>query len=406
MRDPARSSAPSATPDPADGRDHRSRSAVAVGALSTVLATALTTGLAAVLALGLVGPAGRSAGEPAAAAAQLLGAPDVGPERARPRGRAQAGFSPGFAIIDAPPRRLRQDLAGMRRVGARSVRIDVSWARIQPRPGVFDWSDTDRVVAEARRHRLRVLAVIGYEPPWARGYHSDGRARSVDPAAFAAFAGAAARRYRRGVHAWEIWNEPNTRRFWGAQPDPAAYARLVDTTAPAIRANDPGAPVLVGGLAPAVDEPDRSEIAPETFLARFYESVSSRLVFNAVSVHPYSYPAMPDGTQSWNTFHKLHKIYALMQRAGDGGKKIWLTEYGAPTGRSARSVSVRRQGAMLARAHRQASRLSFVGPIYFYSYRDHRSAPRDPEANFGVVRHSGRPKKSFWTLRRALRREG
>lgn len=365
--------------------------------------------VSAALSLGAVGAPLCNAAEPttAAPAVRTAIAPSAGaPAPAARRGGSRVGFSQGFGIIDTPLPQLRRDLRGMRRVGARSLRIDVSWARIQPRPGVFDWRDTDRVVREARRHRMKVLAVIGYEPSWARTYHSDGRTRPVDPRAFAAFAAAAARRYSRGVSAWEIWNEPNTRRFWNVAPDPAAYARLVDAAAPAIRAHDPGSPVLVGGMAPAVNEADGSEIAPETFLEGFYAAVSSRLVFNAVSVHPYSYPAMPDGTQAWNTFHKLHALHAIMRRAGDGRKRIWLTEYGAPTGRSSRAVSVRRQGAMLARAHRRASSLDFVGPIYFYSYRDSRADASDPEANFGVVRHAGKPKRSFWTLRRALRREG
>ena len=390
MRSPARSCASLATLAPRISR--------------AVVAAAVT----ATLVLGGADAAGRGPGGSAATSPdQPRSAPPlVAAERSRPRGRAQVGFSPGFEIIDASPRQLRRDLAGMRRVGARRVRIDLSWARVQPRPGVYDWSDTDRVVAAARREGLRVLAVVGYEPVWARTYDVDGRARSVDPAAFAAFASAAARRYARGVQAWEIWNEPNTQRFWHVPPDPAAYARLVDLAAPAIRAHDRRAPVLVGSLAPATDEPDGSEIAPETFLRGFYAAVSSRSVFDAVSVHPYSYPAMPQGRQRWNTFYKLGELHALMRHAGDGGKRLWLTEYGAPTGRSDRAVSARRQASMLVQAQRRAARLDYVGPLFFYSYRDHRKALRDPEANFGIVRHSGSPKRSFWTLRRALRREG
>ena len=286
------------------------------------------------------------------------------------------------------------------------MRIDISWATVQSSRGPYDWSDTDRVLRAARAARLRVLAVIGYEPTWARSYDESGRARPVDPQAFAGFAAAAAHRYSRQVAAWEIWNEPNTRRFWRAAPDPAAYARLVEATTPRLRAHDPGAPVVVGSMAPAVDAGDGSEISPRTYLAGFYRAIGHLRLFDAVSVHPYSYPAMPDGKEDWNTFYRLSSLNAVMRRAGDGHTPLWLTEYGAPTGRHARAVSQQRQAQMMVRAQRRATRLPYVGPIFFYSYRDRSARARDLESNFGVVRHSGRPKRAFWTLRRELRRKG
>ena len=277
---------------------------------------------------------------------------------------------------------------------------------MQSSQGSYDWSATDRVLRAARAARLRVLAVVGYEPVWARTYDDAGRARPVDPGAFAGFAAAAAHRYSRQVAAWEIWNEPNTRRFWHAAPDPAAYARLVEATTPQLRAHDPGAPVVVGSMAPAVDAGNGDEISPRTFLDGFYDEIAGLRLFDAVSVHPYSYPAMPDGKQYWNTFYRLSSLNALMRQAGDGHTPLWLTEYGAPTGRHARAVSEGRQAQMMVRAHRRATRLSYVGPIFFYSYRDRSARRWDLESNFGVVRHSGRAKRSFWTLRRELRRKG
>ena len=371
---------------------------------------ALAGALIATLAL-----AGPASSEPdpatAVAAATSSGAAPAAPARSAPtvaasRRRAATGFSPGFDILYADPARLRRDLAGMRRAGARQVRIDISWATVQSSRGPYDWSDTDRVLRAARAARLRVLAVIGYEPTWARSYDESGSPRPVDPEAFAGFAAAAAHRYSRQVAAWEIWNEPNTRRFWRAAPDPAAYARLVEATTPRLRAHDPGAPVVVGSMAPAVDAGDGSEISPRTFLSGFYARVAHLRLFDAVSVHPYSYPAMPDGKEDWNTFHGLSSLNAVMRRAGDGHTPLWLTEYGAPTGRHARSVSQQRQAQMMVRAQRRATRLPYVGPIFFYSYRDSSARVRDLESNFGVVRHNGRPKRAFWTLRRELRRKG
>jgi hypothetical protein len=244
--------------------------------------------------------------------------------------------------------------------------------------------------------------VLCYEPAWAQTETPSGEPASVDPGGFSAFAGAAAARYAGRVAAWEIWNEPNLEGFWRARPDPTAYARLVEATAGQIRSRSPEAGIVVGALAPAVDAPDGAEISPETFLREMYGSLTRRDLFDAVSIHPYSYPAMPDDPEAWNTFHRLPAIHRLMRDAGNGDARLWLTEYGAPTGRSERAVSARRQAAMLVKALRRARSLDFVGPIYFYSYRDSSVAPADPEANFGVLTHRGRPKSSFWALRRAL----
>ena len=324
-----------------------------------------------------------------------------GPSRTSARrvkaGRS-VGFSPGFELMYASDADLRRELTGMRKLGVRRLRIDVSWALTEPSRGQFDWSVTDRVVREARAAGLRVMGILCYQPDWAETGTS-----FVNNGGFAAFAGAAARRYAGAVSAWEIWNEPNLERFWSPKPDPVAYARLVEATAQQIRVNAPKAKVVVGALSPAVDAADGSEMSPETFLRAFYNAVSSRSLFDAVSVHPYSYPAMPDGDEEWNTFHRLPQMHELMRSYGDGRKRLWLTEYGAPTGSSDRSVSPSLQAAMMVQAVRQARRNKYVGPIFLYSFRDRAVAPEDPESNFGVVQYDWRPKAAYRALHRALR---
>ena len=333
-------------------------------------------------------------------AAPLVRGEGAAPERVGGSGTRQVGFSPGFGLIDAGPKRLRRELHGMRALGARQVRIDVSWARVEHARGRYDWTDTDRVVQAAHAARLRVLGVLDYQPGWA------GRAGTgvgQDPSRFAAFAAAAAARYAGRVAAYELWNEPNLGTSWPGGPDPEAYARLVASTSEVLRGADPAAAVVAGSLAPAVDAADGSELSPETFLRRFYAAIPEPGLFDAVSVHPYSYPALPSRAAEWNTFHRLPAIHDVMVSGGDRRLKLWLTEYGAPTGRASRAVSDRRQARMLVSAVRRAGRLDFVGPIFVYSFRDAGPDLHDPEDNFGVLDHRGRPKASFWALRRLLR---
>ncbi len=50
------------------------------------------------------------------------------------------------------------------------------------------------------------------------------------------------------IRSWQVWNEPNIQAFWATGPDPAAYVRMLDAVGAAIRAVDPGAEIVAGGL--------------------------------------------------------------------------------------------------------------------------------------------------------------
>lgn len=314
--------------------------------------------------------------------------------------RVPLGFSPGFSIMEESLGDLRRDLDQMRALGVTRIRLDLSWARVEGARGQYDWSQPDRVFGEARKRGIAVLAVIGYQPGWAQRYDGAGRPLPVDAAGFARFAGAAAERYRSQVGAWEIWNEPNLRRFWTAAPDAAEYAALVNAVAPRLRAGDPGAPVLVGSMSPANDAPGET-VSPMTFLRGVYARVPLEN-FDAVSVHPYSYPAMPTGLEEWNTFFRMNQLRQIMTANGDSGSRIWLTEYGAPTGSSSESVSEQVQAAMLVSGIREARRRSYTGPLYLYSLRDAGTDAGEREDNFGVLTYDRRAKAAYGALRQEV----
>lgn len=110
-------------------------------------------------------------------------------------------------------------------------------------PGLDDWSSADRTVTSARAHGLQVLAMIGYTPAWARPTGSGDKTPPTDPTSIKPFAQAAAARYAPlGVHAWEIWNEPNIATYRAPRPNVGAYARLLGTAASGIHVVDPGRP--------------------------------------------------------------------------------------------------------------------------------------------------------------------
>ena len=133
--------------------------------------------------------------------------------------------------------------------------------------------------------------MLGYTPSWARSGGTN-YYPPKNPADFANFARTAARRYApMGVHTWEIWNEPNLAMFWSPKADPVAYATLLRGAYPAIKSVDRTATVVTGGLAPTSD--NGKDVAPISFLAAIYFH-GAKGNFDAVGMHPYSYPVRAD----------------------------------------------------------------------------------------------------------------
>lgn len=385
------------TPARRVGRARRTVSVVALTGLVLSLAGAPTPSTAATAA----GTADRA--QVSAPVASLADTTTSARKKKRRFGKMRVGISTGFSITYADDARLDNDLTKAKRFGADQLRLDISWALIQPERNVVDWARTDRLFNRAKAKGVNVLAVIGFAPEWGK-YQSGPQEGAVRPEAFADFVDAAARRYKFKAAAWEIWNEPNQTRSWIAPPDPAAYARVVEAASKPIRRHDPKAKILMGSLAPAVDDPAGVEISPITFLEGVYDAGIRRGAYDAVSVHPFSYPALPSGDEEWNTFNRLPDIYSVLRRNGDGRKPLWLTEYGARTGSSERSVSYKRQSRLMVDAYREAKKLPFVQALFFYSLRDAADNLREPEDNFGMLKFNGQPKPVYKKLKRLIRK--
>jgi len=309
------------------------------------------------------------------------------------------GVSPGHWLGELSEPDLDRDLDLVASLGAGWIRLDVPWEAIEPSRGVFDWSGTDRVVRAARRHGLEVVGILAYTPPWARSPGTSHRAPPTDPAGFARFAGSAAARYAvDGVHAWEIWNEPNDGAYWVPAPDPAAYGALFDAAAGAIRRADPAAVVVLGALAPAVDGDD--ELSPLTFLRGVYDAGHGDGAA-AVSLHPYTFPASPWEAQPWNAFDQTLDLRALMDERGHGWARIWLSEYGAPTGTGPRAVSEASQAGLIDDGLRRAASWPWVERIFLYSHRDvPGGSPASWPDNFGLFRTDRSAKPAVDVVRR------
>ena len=314
-----------------------------------------------------------------------------------------AGFSPGGGFMYESDTDLARDLDNMAATGAKWVRIDFPWSVTEASPGIFDWAKLDRVVGAAYSRGLQVIGLLAYTPAWARPAGTDPMYPPTRPSDFANFTTAAVRRYASKVKVWEVWNEPNISQFWKPRPDAAAYAALLRGASVAVHRSAPTAAVLTGGLSPAVDASDGSQISPITFLQRLYAN-GAKGTFDAVGMHPYSYPAMPmdPATASWNTFYRLPLVYNVMAQNGDGSKRIWSTEFGAPTGTDPSAVSETTQSAIIAQAYAAVAAWPWAGPLLVYSDRDSGTNLADREQNFGLRHYDFSPKPALAAFTQAI----
>ncbi len=318
------------------------------------------------------------------------------------------GISPGGDLLWLSDAELARELDLYKATGMTWVRVDFDWPSIEQSRGNFTWGATDRVVNAATARGLKVLALPTYTPLWATSVPGQTHAGPANPADFATFVAKAVNRYKSsGVRHWEIWNEPNLKNFWAPKPDPAAYTTLLRRAYSAIKAADPAATVLAGALSPATDPADGSQVSPVTFTTRMYAN-GAKGSFDALSVHPYCYPAMPDDatTSSWNTFQRLPLVRDVMVANGDSDKQIWLTEFGAPTGTGSGAVSESVQAQMLTRGIATAAQWSWTGPLFIYGGRDRGTDPADREQNFGFVRTDYTPKAALSALTTYLQNGG
>ncbi|MGI8712299.1 MAG: hypothetical protein ACR2NR_03775 [Solirubrobacteraceae bacterium] len=226
-------------------------------------------------------------------------------------------------------------MAALGVTGATIARSDALWEATEPDPPVDDrhsyhWQFDDLTVARLAARGLRWLPIVDYSPGWAAAAPSQAHSppRAADVADFAAFAAALATRYgptgafwrarpglpREPVDTYEIWNEPNLSVFWGPAPDPARYAELYPRTRDAIKAIDPHARVIVGGLTD-----------PGSFLSAMLAARPDlRGHIDGVAIHPWGpNPAVVLG----------HIRNARMQtrRLGLGSVAIYVTAFGWTT---------------------------------------------------------------------------
>jgi hypothetical protein len=227
-----------------------------------------------------------------------------------------------------------QDIQGMLAARVRTTRFILNWGWVQPTQSAFKWKSSDEFIGALAAHGIRAVPSVWGNPGWLPGSGSTpplGGATTEN--AWRTLLRALVSRYGPGgaywkgpyhnrfganaealpVQSWEIWNEPNLKKFFAPYPSPGRYARLVQISAGAIRSKAPGAQIVLAGM------PGFGDVTAWDYLKQFYAVPNIKNYFDAAALHPYASTISTMETE-------IQNVRNVMKSHADGTTPLWITE--------------------------------------------------------------------------------
>jgi hypothetical protein len=308
---------------------------------------------------------------------------------------AARAAEPGVNLIGVTAGQQNANVAAL---GTHWVRMFATWPDLEPQRGVFapNWIASYEQTFRSLPAGTKVLLDVVGTPEWETG-SSNEHTPPANPNDYAAFVGALARQFGSRVSAYEIWNEEDSPSWWTGAPNPAAYTQLLKATYPAIKAAEPKATVVLGGLTGNDFE----------FLEGVYQA-GGKGSFDAVGVHtdtacnklsPYDFLRGAGNRLIADSFLAYREVHAVMLANGDD-KPIWMTELswrttnatcaeGAWAGQTAGGVSEEQQATYLRQAYHCMAEDPYVQVALWFPLQD------EGVVTSGLLRSNGSHKPSF-----------
>jgi hypothetical protein len=242
------------------------------------------------------------------------------------------------------------------------VRLNgVLWSEIEPSEGTRNWqvlTGLEQALINAAQKGLKVILVVRSTPPWAQQApgSSCGPIKEDKLNSFANFVSDLVSRYSLepySVEYWELWNEPDAPVIlsqtipygcWGNPGDTyyggSYYTEMLKVAYPAIKAADPNAQVLVGGLLLDCD-PTNPPVGNDCKSSKFLEGILANgggLYFDGVSFHAFDYYygslgqyGNPNWYSAWNItgpafVNKACFLHNVLKEYGYSEKYLMNTE--------------------------------------------------------------------------------
>ncbi|MBV8084153.1 MAG: hypothetical protein JO247_04990 [Chloroflexi bacterium] len=303
--------------------------------------------------------------------------------------------------------KMRRELQMIRDAGMGWVKQAVPWFEIEPEhKGEFvdtkfnkpSWDKFDKIFSLLDEFGLQAIVRLDGAPNWSRKDNSLPDAPPDNLNDFGDYVYNVVNHLKdKGVHYYQIWNEPNRYPEWGNQkPDPAGYVQMLKIAYQRAKDADPNAVILSAPLAITLEHSDRN-LSDIDYLKGMYAAGGSAY-FDIMSANTYGLslpptdPASPDKLN----FQRVTLLRQVMVDNGDANKPVWFDEFGwnaSPASMPAdkltwgrvtdqQQVDYTRDAIKLAR-----TQWPWVGVINIWYFRQDgtRDAPTDSEYYFRMV---------------------
>jgi len=195
----------------------------------------------------------------------------------------------------------------------------VSWEKLEPQRGVWNFDLLDKYIQFAQEHDVEVLLTLGQTPTWASSRPQDvvdtphGNGANAKPANlndWDDYVSTVAERYKGKIQDYEIWNEPDQWHWWSGD-----IPTLVEMTRRArniVRSIDPSARIV----SPSVTAGGRP------WLSEYLDDGGGEYI-DVVGFHFYVAPKGPE-----QLLIAVPKVRNIMIDHGLQGMPLWDTEEG------------------------------------------------------------------------------
>lgn len=326
-----------------------------------------------------------------------------------------SGKESPFGVVANLANRVRKDehaatVALMREAGVQWAREEISWDKVQTdRGGGLRWDgdaaglyDYDSAIGLQHDAGINVLGMLAYNPAWFKGKNPVLDEWLADWGNYVFNAVARYGRDRKQIHYWEVWNEPNLRPFGYEHGlyTIKEFVRLLDVARAAIKAADPDAVIVLGGMADIYGQPATPQDYDSLDYLQMLYDAGGWGSFDILALHPYrgTAPEMAEDRRgtAMSMEQEFRKLDAMV--AAFGPKPIWLTEMGWSSATSKTRISEADQAAFLQRMYVVALAHPSIQKVFWYDLRDDTWPwatydrpvfdPNEEQYHFGLLRRS------------------
>lgn len=225
-----------------------------------------------------------------------------------------SGNGLGFGFCDAPGNEAEVEIFD--ELGAKYVRMGVSWSLLEKANGDWDFSHYEQLIAKSAESELKIILILSYDHPKVRRKGDRNpyiRAEYIPD--FLTYVQKVYDRWGELIAGFEIWNEPNMRIFWSGSD--SEFFQLCRETVSYLNKIAPEIPVAVGSVM----------LNPWVGGRRYVRKLLDAGILEeaeALSIHPYGF--WVPSQAKW-----VAGIRKIMDVRGYDSKKLWITEVGYPT---------------------------------------------------------------------------